>query len=46
MDREIHKMCDNAKEEWISKNCAEIEELKAQHKQDKCMKKSKKSRGE
>lgn len=32
LDREIHKMCDNAKEEWINKNCAEIEELEAQHK--------------
>ena len=32
LDRKIHTICDNAKEEWISRNCAEIEELEAQHK--------------
>ena len=32
LDQEVHKMCDKAKEEWISENCAKIEELEAQHK--------------
>ena len=32
LDPAIHKMCDNAKEEWIGSNFAEIEDLVAQHK--------------
>ena len=32
INQEVHKMCDKAKEEWISENRAEIEELEAQHK--------------
>ena len=39
-------MCDNAKEEWISKNCAEIEELEAKHKTRHMYEKSKKSLGQ
>ena len=32
LDREVHTMCDKAKENWINQQCSEIEELESKHK--------------
>ena len=32
LDRQVHTMCDKAKENWINQQCSEIEELESKHK--------------
>ena len=36
MDKEMRKMCDNAKEQWYNENCEEIERLEKEHRSRDC----------